>query len=151
MRFSLETVGPRRPPRGKEEASLQVRLMADLEWLLPPGAFAWHTPNGGSRDPREGANLKRQGVKAGIPDILICWAGKIFGLELKAQSGRISDSQAEVFPLLRAAGMRIEIARSHGEAIERIREMGIPLRSKPQPAYEVRDVFREETKRRPRL
>jgi hypothetical protein len=122
--------------------------MSDLEWLLPRGAFAWHTPNGGSRDPREAANLKRQGVKAGIPDVLICWGGKVFGLELKSHSGRISDSQAATFPLLRDAGMRIEIARSHSEAIERIREMGIPLRERRESVHAARDVFREATRRR---
>lgn len=121
--------------------------MADLEWLLPKGAFAWHTPNGGSRNVREAANLKRQGVKAGIPDILILWSGKLFGLELKSQAGRISDSQAVTFPILREAGMRIEVARSHGEAIERIREMGIPLRARCDTAYAIRDVFRDATRR----
>jgi len=28
-------------------------------------------PNGGKRDPKEAANLKRQGVKAGVPDICL--------------------------------------------------------------------------------
>ncbi|HBR31933.1 MAG TPA: VRR-NUC domain-containing protein [Clostridiales bacterium] len=30
-----------------------------------------HIPNGGSRHPKEAANLKRQGVKAGVPDICL--------------------------------------------------------------------------------
>lgn len=147
MKFSLETYGSKKPPRQRTEATLQATLMADLETLLPRDAIAFSVPNGGQRNIIEAANFKRQGVKAGIPDILICHQGRVVGLELKAQGGALSDSQKNMFPKLRTAGMRIEVARSHGEALERIQEMGVPLRSVENRNYDVRDVFRSESKR----
>lgn len=126
MTFTLD-----RPKRRKhEEASMQEVLVRDLRLLLPKGAFVFHCPNGGERNPLEAARLKRQGVVAGIPDLLIVHAGRVCGLELKSRGGRLSDEQRNVIDILRNAGMRVEIARSHGEALDRIREMGIPLRIK---------------------
>lgn len=70
-----------------------------------PLAFelAYHTPNGGSRKggAREGARLKAQGVRAGVPDVCIPIArGGYFGLyiEFKAtppHDSRVSPSQKE--------------------------------------------------------
>lgn len=134
--------------RKREEASLQVRLMDYLGWTLPANAFAFHCPNGGSRNPIEAANLKRQGVKAGVPDIVIIHDGKVLGLELKSATGTLSASQNETFPKLRAAGMRIEVARTFDEAISLIREIGVHLKTKENIPWAVRDIFREAAKRR---
>lgn len=121
--------------------------MAALQYLLPMNAFAFAVPNGGNRSLIEAVNLKRQGVKAGVPDIIIIYGGKAHGLELKAKAGKVSDSQKVTFPLMRGAGMRIEVARDFHEAITLIGEMGIPLRTNDN-RYAVKDVFREETRRR---
>lgn len=146
-KFSLGTEGVLRKPRRKEEASLQVQVMNVLDRTLPKDAFAFHCPNGGSRNIIEATNLKRQGLKAGVPDIIIIWAGRVFGLELKSKSGKVLDSQRTVFPLLRAAGMRVEIARSYNEAIDLIKQFGIPLRI-ANDEFGARDDFREATRRR---
>jgi len=129
--------------RKREESSLQVQLMMHLDAALPPDAFAFHVPNGGSRNLIEAVNLKRQGVKAGIPDIVIVYQGGAYGLELKAKAGSISDSQKVTFPKLRAAGMRIEVARSLPEAVGLIGDMGIPLAMPRVLAAEVAEIFRD--------
>jgi hypothetical protein len=75
-----------------------------------PGVIWWHTPNGGSRDVREGARLKQIGVKAGVHDILILWGG-IRGLEFKRPGGKqpperqLSPAQQAMHPAMLAAGM----------------------------------------------
>lgn len=128
---------------------MQTALVNELRLTLPKNAFAFAVPNGGSRHVVEATNLKRQGVVAGIPDLILVYAGKAFGLELKAKNGRISDSQAQTFPKLRDAGMRIEVARSRNEAIQHIKDMGIPLRSvcEGSTSEMIRQVFGEETRR----
>lgn len=42
-------------------------------WLrrVRPDLLFWHTPNGGSRSVREGAQLRSEGVQAGIPDLFL--------------------------------------------------------------------------------
>ena len=70
-------------------AHLQKNVYPDLEML-----FA--IPNGGSRHKLEAYALKRQGVKAGVPDMFLAVAkGKYHGLfiELKAGSNKASDKQ----------------------------------------------------------
>ena len=47
----------------------------------PELELMYHIPNGGSRNKYEAANLKLQGVKAGVPDICLPVArGKFHGL-----------------------------------------------------------------------
>jgi hypothetical protein len=42
-----------------------------VRWMEMNRIVFFHVPNGGTRNALEGANLKRQGVKAGVPDIVI--------------------------------------------------------------------------------
>jgi len=124
--FSLEVVR-KRTGGAAEPESAEDRLMAALRELLPPQACAFR---GGE----------------GVPDIVICYRGKALGLELKARTESFSEAQAVIFPRLRDAGMRIEVARDASQALNRLREMGVPL--KEEPRHAVRDSHREATRRR---
>jgi len=42
--------------------------------------------------------------------------------------------------------MRIEVARDQDQALNRVREMGVPL--KEEARHAVRDCYREQTRRR---
>ena len=44
---------------------------AVIQWCDIRRIPVFHVPNGGSRDKREAANLKRQGVRAGVPDLVV--------------------------------------------------------------------------------
>ena len=64
----------------------------------PELALLYHIPNGGSRNKIEAANLKRQGVKAGVPDICLpVPRGEYHGLyiELKHGKNKLSNLQRE--------------------------------------------------------
>lgn len=80
-----------------------------------------HIPNGGARNPVEGAKFKRMGVRAGMPDlVLFVPASGAHGLavELKARGGRLSAAQksyAEAFPRF---GWRHAVCRSLEEFVE---------------------------------
>lgn len=73
----------------------------------PELALLYHIPNGGSRNKIEAANLKRQGVKAGVPDICLPVArGGYHGLyiELKAGRNKATEKQRQWLTALEREG-----------------------------------------------
>lgn len=78
------------------------------------------TPNGGKRDAITGANLKAEGVKAGVPDIQFPVAyGAYLGLfiEMKrAKGGRFSPEQEATIERYRGYGHRVETCNGFEEA-----------------------------------
>lgn len=53
-------------------------------------------PNGGKRDPIEGAHLKQQGVKAGVPDICLPVArGNYHALYIELKVGKNKPSEKQ--------------------------------------------------------
>lgn len=87
--------------------------------VYPELELLYHVPNGGSRDPIEAARLKAQGVKAGVPDLVLPGArGKYHGLyiELKRQKGgRLSDDQKKWLDKLTEQGY-LALRRDGAEA-----------------------------------
>lgn len=53
--------------------------------------------------------MKGLGVRAGVTDIIIIKDGQTYGLELKAEGGRISDNQTETMKAMAAAGAKVEV------------------------------------------
>ena len=108
-------------PRASE-ASIQIAIR---DFLRIKGIRSRHIPNGGTRHPREAANLRRQGVVAGMPD-LICWTarGDVGFLEIKAADGRLSERQHEQIDSMRADGLRVAVVRSIDDAAAVLREWG---------------------------
>lgn len=88
-------------PKTKNESVEQATLFEWVKWNIhihPELEMLHHIPNGGSRHPLEAANLKKQGVKAGVPDLsLPVPKGGYHGLyiELKAHNNTLSYNQEE--------------------------------------------------------
>lgn len=106
----------------------QSALMAELRARMPEVAdLIFHVPNGGHRVKAVAAKLKAQGVKAGIPDLVLPMArGGFFGLyiEFKATppyDAAISDSQHERIRKLNAQGYLAVVCRGHFDTMEQIR------------------------------
>ncbi len=81
----------------------------------------YHIPNGGSRNKMEAANLKRQGVRAGVPDLCLPVArGKNHGLyiELKAGKNKPTEKQKEWLENLTKQGYKAEVAHSCEDAVD---------------------------------
>ena len=108
----------RKKPR-QLEASLQE---ACVKWFRlqysPLASLLFAIPNGGSRNPREGARLKAQGVTAGVPDLLLAKprydeAGHVvcagLWLELKVGKNKPSPEQCQIMTLLAANGYRVVV------------------------------------------
>ena len=99
-----------------EWAAYHMDCMPELEYMH-------HIPNGGKRDKRTAVALKRQGVKAGVPDLCLPVArnGK-HGLyvEMKWQNNKTTEKQDWWLEQLRQQGYETAVCWSAEEAMDTI-------------------------------
>jgi hypothetical protein len=115
-------IHPSQIAKSGSEASEQKALFAmcalnsgkypQLRWLF-------HIPNGGSRDVREGANLKAQGVKPGVPDLALLlpkidYHGLV--IEMKRKGGKVSPEQELWLANLSHNGYSVHVCYSWEQA-----------------------------------
>ena len=91
-----------------------------IEWCDWHGVPVFHIPNGGYRNGREAANLKRQGVKAGVPDLFVpvpkCGYHGLF-IEMKVGRNQPTVNQRQWQELLRSYGYASEVCYGADRAI----------------------------------
>jgi VRR-NUC domain len=90
-----------------------------------PDKLVFAIPNGGNRSAITGALLKKEGVKAGIPDIMVTSAnGQWHGLfiEMKTETGRVSMNQQRIIDQLESEGYKVEVCRGWAEAMQKTNE-----------------------------
>ena len=108
------------PPKQKqnhdnEEARIQSEFFNKV--------FA--VPNGGSRHKIEAANMKRQGVKRGVADVILQIPKKGYAslcLEFKTSTGKQSAEQKEYQRQVEMAGSKYVIVRSVEQAIRELQQ-----------------------------
>jgi len=110
-----------------DEDALQMQIVA---WLNYNDAFFWHVPNGGRRNKREAARLKRMGVLPGVADLAFIVEGRPAFIELKVDRGKQSKDQLIFEARVVERGGLYRIVRSFDEALDVIDEWGIA--SKPR-------------------
>src|SRR5574344_2592143 len=104
------------------EASEQATLIKWCEFESnkhPELKLIFHIPNGGSRNIGEAANLKRQGVKAGVPDLFLpVPMGKYHGLfiEMKVGKNVPTDKQVKWLTALDEQGYQVKLCYGFDEA-----------------------------------
>ena len=118
-------------PRAKPidlEGLEQEALLLELALKHPEAhALIYHVPNGGHRHISVAKKLKKQGVVAGIPDLVLTMArGGYFGLyiEFKASPPRakpVSPEQYARIRVLNDQGYLAIVCRGHFDAMEQIR------------------------------
>ncbi len=75
----------------------------------------YHVPNGGRRDSKEAVSLKRQGVKAGVPDICLpAGKGGYFGLYIELKVGRNKTSSMQDLWIKRLQDMNYRTVVCYG-------------------------------------
>ena len=85
----------------QQEANEQCKVIQYCALRKIP---VFHIPNGGSRNKMEAANLKRQGVKAGVPDLFFPvakWGYHGLFIEMKYGKNKTTDAQDEWIRLLK--------------------------------------------------
>jgi len=110
-----------------EEANIQSEFFAQTKIFFPsiPDKLLFAIPNGGSRNKLEAINLKRQGVKPGVADVLLLIPKGGFAslcLEFKTKAGKQSPEQKEFQKQAEKCGSKYVIVRSVKEAIEKVSE-----------------------------
>ena len=106
------------------EAEEQCKLMAWAEYCVwagvyPELALLFAIPNGGKRNAAEAAHLKRQGVKAGVPDLCLAVPrGAYHGLyiELKVGTNKPTENQLAWLKLLKQHGYAVAVCYGAEEA-----------------------------------
>lgn len=115
-----------RCPPIQHEANEQEALFnwtAFVHGKFPEVDLLYHIPNGGSRNRLEAANLKRQGVKAGVPDLCLPVArGGFHGMyiEMKYGKNKASKDQEQWLCELRKQGYVAVVCYGWEQAAEMI-------------------------------
>jgi hypothetical protein len=104
------------PPLEHDEQVALIRWAALHEWHEPRLAMLWAVPNGGARHKATAAKLQGEGVRAGVPDLMLAVpsARGDHGLfiELKRLRGAgPTDAQRAMLAKLRRHGYRAEVCR----------------------------------------
>lgn len=114
--------------RKRSEATEQEALITwcrIFESRYPELEMIYHVPNGGSRNRIEAANLKRQGVKAGVPDLCLpVTKNGYHGLyiEMKFGKNKTTKDQEEWLKRLSQYGYKTAVCYGAEEAREVIKE-----------------------------
>jgi vacuolar-type H+-ATPase subunit I/STV1 len=112
--------------RRAPEKLLHKAVAAYLNAVLPTSVW-WTTFPAGGGGVIRGATLKAQGLKAGVPDILICHQARAYWIELKAPKGRTSEEQEKCFNLLHfTIGTPVGTARCIDDVAGYLRLWAIP-------------------------
>lgn len=111
------------------EHRLQMACATFLAATLPRDSY-WTSVDAGQgrMDVRAGQMRKARGVKAGVPDVLVCYRGMLYCIELKASKGRLSETQHMTIGQIREAGGQVSVCHSIEEVETALRAWDIPLR-----------------------
>lgn len=111
----------------------ESQLQRAVARVLDASGLLWcHVPNGGQRHPAVAKKLKAEGVKAGVPDVLVfeeCRGGYMdrtfcdgLALELKVGRNKPTAAQVEWHERLRKSGWRVEVCYTLDEVFGILRE-----------------------------
>lgn len=131
-------IAKRRARRTYPEEALHIQVADYLLAVLHPKKTLWTSievsnQQGGASGLQKQKKLRRKGVKAGWPDILIIWRNKgwcthVLGIELKAKRD-LSNAQLEVQCLFRdLMGYGYEVAKSVDRVKEILEQYRVPCK-----------------------
>lgn len=132
--------------KSHEEHLIQVSIAEFLDRAFVGQLATWFAvPNGEQRPTKEvrgrggkkikispaGIRLKKEGVKAGVADIIVCYRGQLIALEVKTKTGRLSTHQKRFKNEIEVCGGKFFVVRSIEDAHEALSDCGVPMRVTP--------------------
>lgn len=112
--------GPRKQAEHQEQAAV-VAWAKLREERYPALRLLFAVPNAGRRSYAAAAAMKSEGLRAGVPDMLLpvpCGGYSGLAIEMKVKGGRVSDEQQWWLEQLDGYGWLAAVCWSAGEAIE---------------------------------
>lgn len=112
-------------PTEAQEQTMLIEWAEMMQGRYPELALLFHIPNEGRRSYQYGRELKRQGLKKGVPDLCLPVArGMYHGLfiEMKSQVGRPSGEQLVWIDALRNEGYAATVCHGWREAAQFIED-----------------------------
>ena len=108
----------------QSEIQLQAKIFQTI-WNQYPETrrCLFSVPNGGTRNLVEATQLKASGLVAGEPDLILVWSCKVYGFEVKTETGTLSLSQKEVHKAWKTQGIDVYIIRSVDDGIQLISDI----------------------------
>lgn len=106
------------------EHQSQVMLFTWASWHVgkhPELKLLFAVPNAGKRSIGAASYLRAEGLRSGVPDIVLPVPRAGYGglyIEMKTIKGKVSEKQADWILSLSAAGNCVRVCRSYEEAIE---------------------------------
>lgn len=116
--------------RNRAEDILHASIAKYLTLAEPPGFF-WTSIENRNNGRNEGGRRKQRGCKAGIPDILTIYQGRVLFLEVKTPKGRLRPSQKKLIPEIEQAGAGVVVVRSVDDVFHVLKEAGVALTGTP--------------------
>lgn len=92
-----------------------------------PSVVAWAVPNAGKRGMKDRVKAKKEGLRAGVPDLTICWNHGVAFLEFKAAWENPDNNQVDLLNYLHAAGHRCAVVRTPEFALRLLAHWGAPV------------------------
>jgi hypothetical protein len=130
-----------RPPAKRTarhiESQIQSRIVEWFARAVPEDqALLFAVPNGGRRDRRTGAILKREGARAGAPDLVVLlqggrtllWETKRPALADGGRRGALSAQQRDFARLAQGLGHQHQVLYSEWDAQDALQRLGLRLR-----------------------
>lgn len=113
--------------RSYPESELHKAVKKYLDLILTPDSF-WTSIDHAAKGRFQGQMRKARGVKKGIPDILIQFAGRVHWIELKSPDGTLSKDQKDCHEAIVRAGGCVTVARSLEHVCDALARWQIPSR-----------------------
>src|SRR5262245_28997508 len=107
------------------EILIHQGIIDALKLAVAPNVRFFHCPNEGERAPEYAYRLKRMGVVAGVPDIIIIMPkGRVGFLEVKTDTGKLSIAQKEFRDDVINLGCPYAVVLSITDALQVLAEWG---------------------------
>lgn len=119
----------------RDEDQIQKAICQFLDKALPCDSYYFAVPNGSvlAGNPKQRGmqmnKLKSTGLKLGCPDLFIIIRGAVFAVEVKTDTGKLSDNQKDACDKIMAAGAFWTVARSVEDVERFLTDAGVTLHS----------------------
>lgn len=117
----------------RAEDQIQRSMVQWLETCIdpPPLGPYWSAVNPLPNKSKAQAGMsKAMGMKAGVPDLIMCWKGKFIGIEVKPPGKYLSSVQSQTHMAISYVGGLVHVVHSVDELQAFLLVLGVPIKGR---------------------